>query len=158
MSRYTSADIEVHLTNQLTGMVTTDLDIDASLSNARQVVKEALAEAYRDYHVAVFMDSRTWGPDTVAACPEGIDEDEIMAIVTTALENYPSWCVETAPHTPEDTFIIALCREAGDTASDQECIDGFRGNHDPALITAAASGDVAALIELRQNVGLSIFR
>lgn len=65
----------------------------------------------------------------------------------------------------ENELILALCQEVGvetnfdgsTTAgwSDEEKIDGFRGNHDPGLIRDAADGNVAALIQLRIDCGLS---
>jgi hypothetical protein len=58
----------------------------------------------------------------------------------------------------EDELILELCREAGDTVSDEECLEGFRANYHPDTIRAAAQGDVEAIIELRQGCGLPIFR
>jgi hypothetical protein len=57
----------------------------------------------------------------------------------------------------ENELLVSLCREAGDTGTDNELIDGARGNHHPDLIHDAAQGDVAALIQLRQAFGLPIF-
>lgn len=57
--------------------------------------------------------------------------------------------------TREDELIVALCTEAGDTCSDEEKIEGFRGNHHPDLIRDAANGDVAALVQLRRDCGVS---
>lgn len=58
----------------------------------------------------------------------------------------------------ENALIVTLCREAGDTEPDAELVSGFRSNHHPDDIRAAASGDVAALVQLRQACGLPTFR
>lgn len=67
----------------------------------------------------------------------------------------------------EDALILALCREVGpelnangtttESWTDTQKIDGFRGNHHPDLIRAAALGDVAALVQLRHACGLPAF-
>lgn len=67
----------------------------------------------------------------------------------------------------EDALILDLWRELGTEWNqdgsvvagwtDEQLIDGFRGNHHPDLIAAAAGGDVAALVQLRQECGLPIF-
>lgn len=57
----------------------------------------------------------------------------------------------------EDVLLLALCHEAGDSGPDAVLIDGARGNHQPGLIRDAANGDVAALVQLRQDFGLPIF-
>lgn len=56
----------------------------------------------------------------------------------------------------ENELLVELCREAGDTGTDEELIDGARGNHAPDLIRDAACGDVAALVQLRHDFGLPI--
>lgn len=56
---------------------------------------------------------------------------------------------------------LALVAEAGEDVSEDETEDvpyGFTGNHDPALVNAAAAGDVPALVALRAACGLPIFR
>jgi|GEM_PF-3680283 len=57
----------------------------------------------------------------------------------------------------QNAMILELCREAGDEGSDEDLIEGFRSNHHPEVIAAAASGDVAALVQLRDACGLPIF-
>ena len=53
----------------------------------------------------------------------------------------------------EDALLLDLCREAGDL----QLIEGARSNHNEDDIRAAATGDVAALVKLRQAFGLPIF-
>lgn len=65
----------------------------------------------------------------------------------------------------ENELILALCQETGvetnfdgsttEGESNEEKIAGFRGNHHPDLIRDAANGDVAALVQLRIDCGLS---
>jgi hypothetical protein len=60
--------------------------------------------------------------------------------------------------TPE-VLIIALCREAGDTESDEVILEGYDANHRSCCgpdIKAAAQGDVTALIQIRRCMGLPI--
>jgi hypothetical protein len=52
-------------------------------------------------------------------------------------------------------LILDLCREAGDDVSDEPAtIEAFLGNHHPDDIVAAAQGDHAALVRLREACGL----
>lgn len=57
-------------------------------------------------------------------------------------------------------LVLALSAEAGDDMSTplDDMLYGCTGNHHPDDIEDAASGDVAALIDLRQAFGLPIFR
>jgi predicted type IV restriction endonuclease len=57
----------------------------------------------------------------------------------------------------ERELILALCEEAGDDMTDPDEVEaGFRINHHPADIRAAADGDVAALLRLRRDCGLPL--
>lgn len=57
----------------------------------------------------------------------------------------------------EQDLILALCREAGDYILNPEWAeDEFRSNHNSEDITAAATGDVAALVRLRTACGLPL--
>jgi hypothetical protein len=68
----------------------------------------------------------------------------------------------------ENQFILELIREAGSdnnadgttTANwtDQQHIDGFRGNYPAEMITAAANGNITALAQLLHDCGLPIIR
>ncbi|SRR6266702_2629957 len=57
----------------------------------------------------------------------------------------------------ENTLLLTLCREAGDIGTDEEVVDGSRGNHHPDDIRLATLGNVPALVRLRQAFGLPIF-
>lgn len=57
----------------------------------------------------------------------------------------------------EHDLIVTLCREAGDDVDDPDLDADFRANHDPHDISAAAAGDVAALVRLRRACGLPVF-
>lgn len=68
----------------------------------------------------------------------------------------------------QDAMILELCRELGTERNhdgtptagmtDTEVVNAFRGNHPSDLIEDAASGDVSALIKLRQACGLPAIR
>lgn len=65
---------------------------------------------------------------------------------------------ENETTTLENALILDLCYEAGDTGPDAELLAGFRSNHHPEDIAAAAAGDVAALAALRHACGLPVVR
>lgn len=59
-----------------------------------------------------------------------------------------------------EELIVQICREAGDVGSDEELVDGYSSNYSDEylkeIVDRAAQGDVAALVKMRIDAGLTI--
>jgi hypothetical protein len=116
-----------------------------------------------------FMDiSRQRGYETVVAAVAAYvaEATDIFGDLTdqereTAAELLTQYIEDDAPKqaSRERSMILALCTEAGDDVSDPDEVEaGFRINHHPDDIRAAADGDVAVLLRLRHACGLPVTR
>ena len=86
-SRYTSADIEVHLSDVTDGWETSQTDTDATNARYQEMVEAALAEAYPEYSIAVYGDQLE---REVVGYPDALADavDEIMAVVDQVYEQH----------------------------------------------------------------------
>lgn len=84
-SRYTTAAIEIHLSDLTEGMDPTGLDVAASNDKARDLVEEAVAAAYPQYNVSVFAMQTQGHAIEVVGWPNELDEEEIRQVAEDAL-------------------------------------------------------------------------
>lgn len=98
-TRYSDADIELHVSDLTEGWYPTDgIDIGASNTNAARLIQTALANAFPGYSVAVFGGQTQYHAFEVAALPwdEAIDEEAIIAVAEGAVADPYAWVVEMA--------------------------------------------------------------
>lgn len=106
---YTGSDIEIHLSDWLQGMETDGIDVEASLRQRDEMVREALEARYPQFSVSVFSNRAHGFCNTVVRYPTipGIPESDWQPVIEEALQSIearlcdwgqetPAWIVETA--------------------------------------------------------------
>ena len=84
-SRYTSSDIEIHMSRMTENMPTEGLDVEASEAKAGQLVQEAIETAYPQYSVSVFTGQSQWGSVNVVGYPDDVEPEALEQIAEMAL-------------------------------------------------------------------------
>jgi uncharacterized protein (AIM24 family) len=107
MTRYTSSDIEIHLSDITAGwMLDGSEDIEATNGAAGELVKQALRAAYPQYDVTVYTQQTQGHWFEAAGYPQDVDEEELRQIAEDAV--------------PEDGAFVVLKTDAvADKAADK---------------------------------------
>lgn len=98
MTRYTSSDIEIHLSEMTEGMATDGCDVDASNTRAGALIEAAIRAAYPQYDVTVYTQQSQFSWFDAAGYPDDVEPEELEQIAEAALGDTDgsAWIVLTA--------------------------------------------------------------
>lgn len=99
MTSYTNCDIEINMGPMLEGMPTDGLDVDATERTAREMLQDALMDAFPQYSVHIHVENAYGVRRSITREPNDIEDSEEFAeqvwyVIDRVLES-DAWYVET---------------------------------------------------------------
>lgn len=98
-TRYTSnaVELEIHLSGITNWLGTTDgIDEEATSDRLSQFVRDTVQAAYPDASISVYGNQTQYHTIEIAACPDDVDEAEVIELIDQATDDYAAWCVESS--------------------------------------------------------------